>query len=91
MYSWEYATAADFDKIDAETRGESNPDVAWVLTNRDVWHSNPFYKGEPVAHPLDEESDYLNYVYLVDRLDAIEARGGPKFSTPAIRLPDDPF
>ena len=53
MYSWEYATETDLDRMDAEERGAARPDVAWICTDRDVWHANPFYKGEPVPHPED--------------------------------------
>jgi hypothetical protein len=54
-----YATDADLDRADAYQRGEENPDHAWVCTNRDVWHANPFYVGDIVPHP--EMEDYDNY------------------------------
>lgn len=54
MYSWEYATETDLDRMDAWERGAARPDVAWVCTDRDVWHANPHYKGEPVPHPEDD-------------------------------------
>tara|TARA_Y100001963_G_scaffold24000_1_gene32061 strand:+ start:25 stop:300 length:276 start_codon:yes stop_codon:yes gene_type:complete len=91
MYAWEYATETDLDRMDAEERGAARPDVAWVCTDRDVWHANPHYKGEPVPHPLDEEVDYLNYLYSVERMDAMEARGGPKTPEPYFDDPDCPF
>lgn len=91
MYSYEYATETDLDKIDAEERGAANPNVAWIYTDRDAVHANPFYKGEPVPHPNDFESDYLNYLYLVDQMDAIEARGGPKAPAPQVDDLDCPF
>ncbi len=34
-----------------ENVGRDNPDQAWILSNYDTWHSNPFYRGEPVPHP----------------------------------------
>lgn len=49
-----YASDADWDRADARQRGEENPDVAWICTDRDVWHANPFYQGPPVPHPEDD-------------------------------------
>jgi len=57
MNQWEehcdfhYATDSELDDYEARCIGERNPDIAWVCTNRDVWHANPFYTGEPVPHP----------------------------------------
>ena len=48
-----YATDSDWDRADAAQRGEENPDAAWVLTDRDVWHRNSSYRGLPVPHPED--------------------------------------
>lgn len=54
--AFEYASDTDWDNAEAVERGEANPDLAWVLTSRDVWHANPFYKGVAVPHP--EFDDY---------------------------------
>lgn len=35
--------------------GRDNPTRAWILSDRDVWYRNPFYRGEPVPHPEDEQ------------------------------------
>lgn len=51
-----YATDTDWDRADALQRGEENPDLAWICTDRDVWHANPFYQGPAVPHP--EMYDY---------------------------------
>ena len=48
-----YATDTDWDHFDARQRSEERPDQAWVLTDRDVWHANPFYVGPPQPHPED--------------------------------------
>ena len=45
------STASEWDHADARQRGEENPEAAWVLTDRDVWHPNPFYRGPPMPHP----------------------------------------
>lgn len=45
------ATDQDWDRADARQSGMENPDQAWVCTDRDVWHANPYYKGLPVPHP----------------------------------------
>jgi len=41
----------EWDNAEAMQIGEENPERAWVLTDRDVWHPNPYYKGPPVPHP----------------------------------------
>jgi hypothetical protein len=42
----------------AEVRwvGAEREDQAWILSDRDVWYPNPYYKGPPVKHP--EMEDY---------------------------------
>ncbi len=37
--------------------GAENPERAWVLTDFDVWMSNPFYQGPAVPHPEDPCED----------------------------------
>ena len=49
-----YATDTDWDRSDARQCGGYDADVAWVLTDRDVWHRNPFYNGPAVPHPEDD-------------------------------------
>ena len=44
-------TDADWDKADALEGSRRSPHKAWILTDRDVWHPNPFYKGPHVPHP----------------------------------------
>ena len=53
----ELATDADWDRLDAQQRSEENPDKEYVLTDRDVWHRNPFYTGAPGPHPDDYEQE----------------------------------
>jgi len=48
------ATDSDWDRADARQSGQEHPERAWVLTDRDVWHANPFYKGPAVPHPEDD-------------------------------------
>lgn len=50
-----YATDQDWDRAEALELGAARPDLAWVATDRDVWHANPFYEGPPVPHPEMEE------------------------------------
>jgi hypothetical protein len=56
-----YSTDTEWDRQDAYERGAANPERAWISTDRDVWHKNPFYQGPPVRHPEDdsEDGDYL--------------------------------
>ena len=60
-----YATDAEWDRAEAAELGAADPDVAWVLTDRDVWHANPSYVGPPVPHPEEDyytdESDWESY------------------------------
>jgi hypothetical protein len=49
-----YASDAEWDRASALELGAANPDRAWILTDRDVWHRNPFYVGPEVKHPEDE-------------------------------------
>ena len=63
MYDEQTMTESDWDWQDAKERGSHRPDSYWVLTDRDVWHKNPFYipsinclgTKEPLPpHPEDE-------------------------------------
>jgi hypothetical protein len=48
------ATPAEADREYADNVGRMRPDVAWILSDRDVWYRNPCYSGPPVPHPEDE-------------------------------------
>jgi hypothetical protein len=56
-YGFTYATDSDWDRAEATDLGMANPERAWVLTDRDVWHPNPWYSGPPVPHPEDYDPD----------------------------------
>lgn len=47
---------AEADREYAFNAGMDNPDRAWILSDRDVWYPNPFYRGPAVPHP--ELEDY---------------------------------
>jgi hypothetical protein len=61
---WDYedcgrpATDAEADQEYALNVGHDNPDVAWILSDRDVWYRNPFYRGPEVRHPEDYDEYY---------------------------------
>lgn len=57
-----YATDTDWDNADALQRSHENTGDAWVLTDRDVWHANPFYTGPEVPHPEDDEGCEEYYI-----------------------------
>ena len=57
-----YSTDTEWDRADAWERGSRNPEAAWVCTDRDVWHANPFYTGPEVPHPEDEYANEEFYV-----------------------------
>ena len=46
-----YASDSDWDRAEAYELGALDRDSAWILTDRDIWHKNPFYKGPPQPHP----------------------------------------
>ena len=52
-----YSTDAEWDRAAAAERGAADPSRAWILTDRDVWHQNPYYQGPPVRHPEDDQDD----------------------------------
>lgn len=52
---FEYPTDTDLDNAEAHELGAGSPESAWVLTDRDVWHSNPYYTGPAVQHPELEQ------------------------------------
>ncbi len=44
----------DHDDHEARVLGAEKPEAAWILTDRDVWHKNPYYHGPAVPHPEDD-------------------------------------
>jgi hypothetical protein len=46
-----YSTDTEWDREEAWQLGAMYPNRAWIVTDRDAVHANPFYKGPPVAHP----------------------------------------
>lgn len=52
----EYATIAQADAEYATNVGAQRRDVCWILSDRDVWYRNPYYKGPAEPHP--EASNY---------------------------------
>jgi hypothetical protein len=64
------------DRQFAESIGSQYPEHAWVLSDRDVWYANPFYKGPRVPHPESDEA-------------AARAAGWPDDEQPALAILDD--
>jgi len=52
-----YTSDTEWDNAEAYERGAASPEVAWICTNRDVWHKNPHYVGPAVRHPEDDQDD----------------------------------
>ena len=46
--------AGEWDQFEARDTGRHRPEQPWILSDRDVWHKNPFYTGPPVPHPEQE-------------------------------------
>jgi len=63
-----YSSDDDWDRANAFEMGADRPNQAWILTDRDVWHPNPFYKGPEMPHPESQEyinmldEEYLDYI-----------------------------
>ena len=53
-----YASDADWDHAAAREIGATDVETAWILTDRDVWYRNPFYKGPAVRHPEHDRDIY---------------------------------
>lgn len=43
---------------EARDLGSRRPEQAWVLTDRDVWMKNPYYRGPAVPHPEMDDAVY---------------------------------
>ena len=48
-----YSTPQELDRAEARDIGAHDPERCWILTDRDVWHLNPYFKGEIERHPED--------------------------------------
>ena len=46
-----YNHVAEADRHYAMELGRESPEMAWVLSDRDVWYPNPFYTGPRQPHP----------------------------------------
>jgi hypothetical protein len=46
-----HATMSEADREYAHNVGEMQRDRAWILSDRDVWYRNPYYKGPAEPHP----------------------------------------
>lgn len=49
-----FATMAQADAEYARNVGSQRRDVCWILSDRDVWYRNPYYKGPIEPHPEDD-------------------------------------
>lgn len=74
-----YPTAEELDRREAFELSANNPAVAWVCTDRDAWHANPFYTGPAVPHPEliedDAEMGAINIDTLIQMLQVQKAKG----------------
>ena len=54
LEDFEYATDSETDRDEAALEGSKKPGSEWILSDRDVWYSNPYYTGKPTGtHPED--------------------------------------
>ena len=58
LRGYTYASDADWDRAEARELGAANPNIPWILTDRDVWHANPYYSGPAVPHPEDHNDEF---------------------------------
>ena len=57
MTGWgpdELATQMDAEREFVAWVGAEDPDDAWILSDRDAWYRNPFYRGPDVPHPEED-------------------------------------
>lgn len=47
----EYPTMQEIVNFEINMAGQDNPERAWILSNFDTWHANPYYQGPAVDHP----------------------------------------
>ena len=66
------ATDQDWDNAEARELGAARPEAAWICTDRDVWHANPYYQGPPVPHP---EDDYAHGIEWPEEIKSKEFPG----------------
>jgi hypothetical protein len=48
-----HSSDSEWDNAEAAELGQADTTSCWVLTDRDVWHRNPFYTGPEQRHPED--------------------------------------
>jgi hypothetical protein len=46
--------------------GAMRQDLPWLLSDRDVWHRNPHYRGPAVPHPEDVNNNEELFRYIVE-------------------------
>lgn len=51
-----YSSESEADRAEAMAIGYYHQDRAWISTDRDVWHANPYYTGPLKPHPEDDEA-----------------------------------
>lgn len=78
----EHESMADNDEALALAR--ENAEAAWVLTDRDVWHKNPFYTGPEQPHPEDDDA----HQFIADKgIEAWRSRKNIDPKTAPIQIP----
>lgn len=50
-----FQTMAEADLMNAHHAGSKKLEQCWILSDRDVWYRNPFYRGSAQPHPEDYE------------------------------------
>lgn len=49
------------DREYAHEAGRDRPDLDWILSDRDVWYPNPFFKGKRGPHPESVEYEFPEF------------------------------
>ena len=52
----QYSTTMELSEDDARLAGARRPNQAWILSDWDVWHRNPYYTGPAQPHPEDYDA-----------------------------------
>lgn len=73
------STDAEVDREDARLIGERRPEQDWILSDRDVWYPNPYFKGVRGPHPEEgnnEDDGEADAAYIKLMADGAAAGNG---------------
>jgi len=85
------ATEGEADREYAHNVGRDHPEKAWILSDRDVWYANPFYRGPKVEHPEFEPPDTDGDTRQWNENGESQERENDRYASRTFNDPDIPF